>query len=405
MSEISLHTSIHSLLTATPAISSVFIKYGFTQFTDSFFVKKIGPFLKLETFLRYNNINAEDFIRECNDILKLQKNIDTADYSTISGSTLFALLPCGLKNPLDQAITSFMQQNNTPLFNYIVEGNVNHELSYYPYINSIDSVEELPEVIISSDLNSFYHHRFLNFLAKKDTFVNANTAMNPRFESIGYADPFNTFTMFSANPLVIVHAKNSSTVVDTPQSWEMLFNDCYHKSIAMRGDNDFFCSGVLVPLYKMFGIDNVLHLASNVCTGLHPSQMIKMIDSSVKDIPPLYIMPLFFAQKIKNIDRVEIIYPQEGALISPVQLLIKKSAADKTAFITDFLLGRELQQHCANNFFPSFHPEVTNCIPDTTPLYWVGWNFIYCNDIGQIKETLRIKFTEEFLRTGKRECV
>jgi len=404
VAEISLHTSIHSLLKETPAISSVFTKYGFSQFTDSVFVNKLGSFLKLGTFLRFNKIDIDAFIHECIEIHKNSPDNVSTGYCATSDLTLFALLPCGLKNPLDQAINTFAEKNQKKSFRYIVEGNLNHEFSYYPYINSIESVDELPEVIISSDLNSFYHHRFLNCLAKKDTFTNVNTAMNQRFESLGYADPLKTFTMFSANPLVIVHAKNSSHVVDTPESWEMLFNDCYHKSIAMRGDNDFFCSGVLVPLYKMYGIDNVIQLASNVCTGLHPAQMIKMIDSSVKDIPPLYIMPLFFAQKIKNKERIEIVFPMEGALVSPVQILVKKSAAENTAFITDFLLGLELQQHCANNFFPSFHPDVVNAMPDECKLYWIGWNFIYCNDIGQIKETLRTKFTAEFLRTGKREC-
>jgi ABC-type Fe3+ transport system substrate-binding protein len=393
------------MLITTPQLSSVFAKYGFPNFTNTEFIKSLGSFLRFGTFLRYNNIDTKIFLCECNDILKAQPQIDTSDGSTISESTLFALLPCGLKNPLDQAISSFLQQKQIPRFNYLVEGNLNNELSYYPYINSITSIDELPEVIISSDLNSFYHHRFLDCFADKDAFISLNTEMNQRFESVGYADPLKTFTMFSANPLVIVHAKNSSSIVDTPQSWKMLFNDCYHKSIVMRGDNYFFCSGVLVPLYKMYGLDNVLHLASNVCSGLHPSQMVKLIDSSVKDIPPLYIMPLFFAQKIKNKERIEIIFPDEGALISPVQILIKKSAAEKMASIIDFLLGKELQQHCANNFFPSIHPDVTNSLPEKNPLYWVGWDFIYCNDIGQIKETLRIKFTAEFLRTGKRACV
>jgi ABC-type Fe3+ transport system substrate-binding protein len=385
-------------------MSSVFAKYGFSNFTNPEFIKNLGSFFKLGTFLRYNNIDIEIFIHECNEVQKTLKNFDISDYSALSDSTLFALLPCGLKNPLDQAITDFLAQNQIPGFKYIVEGNLNHELSYYPYINSITSIDELPEAIISSDLNSFYHHRFLDCFADKDTFVSVDTPMNQLFTSVGYADPLKRFTMFSANPLVIVHAKNSSNVVDTPQTWKMLFSDCYRKSIVMRGDNDFFCSGVLVPLYKMFGFDAVLQLASNVCTGLHPSQMVKLIDSSVKDIPPLYIMPLFFAQKIKNKERVEIIFPEEGALISPVQILVKKSALEKMTPVTNFLLSKELQQHCANNFFPSFHPDVINRLPDNSPLYWIGWDYIYSNDIGQIKETLRIKFTSEFLRTGKREC-
>lgn len=404
VTEISLHTSIHSLLTEMPSLATVFVKYGFPQFTDSFFVNNLSSFLKLGTFLRYNNIDIDTFIHECKNIQTTGSNDMRTGYSATSDLTLFALLPCGLKNPLDSAINTFAEKHSAKGFRYSIEGNLNHEFSYYPYIESIETIGELPDVLVSSDFNSLYHHRFLDRFVNKDTFVSVNTVMNQRFEKIGFADPLKTFTMFSANPLVIVHAKNSSRIVDTPPSWEMLSDSRYHKSIVMRGDNDFFCSGVLLPLYRMYGLENILYLASNVCSGMHPSQMVKMIDSSAKDIPPLYIMPLFFAQKIKNKDRVEIIIPDEGALVSPVQILVKKSTAEKTSFITDFLLGKELQQHCANNFFPSFHPHVKNSIPDESKLYWVGWNFIYCNDIGQIKDKLRTTFTKEFLRTGKKAC-
>lgn len=172
----------------------------------------------------------------------------------------------------------------------------------------------------------------------------------------------------------------------------------------MRGQDDFFCSGVLVPFFKLFGIDSISKLGASVCAGMHPSQMVKLIDSPSREIPPFYIMPWFFAKKIKQTDRIEIIFPQEGAFISPVQLLVKKSKAEEQANITEFLMSLELQQHCADNNFPSTHSLVNDIIPPEKNIFWIGWDFIYNNDLEEIKKNIGEIFTAEYLKTGGSTC-
>jgi ABC-type Fe3+ transport system substrate-binding protein len=228
--------------------------------------------------------------------------------------------------------------------------------------------------------------------------------MNSRFTDARYADPLGYFTMFSANVLVVVHVKDTVNAAPAPAKWEDFLSPRYHKSIVIRGQDNFFCSGVLVPFFKLFGLDAISKLAASVCGGMHPSQMVKLIDSPSKDIPPFYIMPWFFAKKIKQTDRIKIVFPQEGAFISPVQLLVKKSKTESLTNISEFLMSQKLHQHCADNYFPSPHLHVNDIIPPGKNIFWIGWDFIYDNDLEEIKKSIGEIFTAQYLKTGGSAC-
>jgi ABC-type Fe3+ transport system substrate-binding protein len=221
---------------------------------------------------------------------------------------------------------------------------------------------------------------------------------------IGLADPRGHFSMFCANALVVVRVKDIRPELASPARWQDLLDDGYYKSIIMRGQEDFFCSGVLVPFFRLFGSAAIPQLATNVAGGLHPSQMVKMIDSRAEHCPPLFIMPWFFAQKIKARERIDILFPEEGAFISPVQLLVKTSKRQKLAQVIDFLMSRSLHQHCSDNFFPSPHPEVDSNLPEGKKLFWIGWDFIYRHDLEQVKREIGAAFTSAYQRSGGGRC-
>ena len=406
---IHIDLSVKECLDRFPETLPVFQGLGFHDFDNSAVRDKLGPFLKLRTLLKFKNIDPAVFLERCgrtteedfsSGLHSSAANIKTAK------PTLLALLPCGLKVSLDRALQTFAEQlaaSDIPLA-YLAEGNVNHELSYYPYIDSVDSVDELPDLILSSDINAFYHHRFLERFVLPGHFVSVNGPMHPRMTEIGFADPHRNFTMFCANALVVVHVKDVQPQLPPPVSWGDLLRPNYRKSIIMRGQGSFFCSAVLVPFFRLFGKESIPQLAANVCGGLHPAQMVKMIDAQATDTPPFFIMPWFFAQKIKATQRIEILFPAEGAFISPVQLLVKKKKRVELAQVIDFLMSPSLHQHCSNNLFPSPHAEVPDIVPAGKKLFWIGWEFIYANDLEQIKKTIGETFTAEYLRTGGAEC-
>lgn len=224
MGGITLDMEIKDIIEQYPETLPIFISFGFRNFEDPLILDKLGQFLKLNTLLRYSKIDPSTFMKRCCESIEdypLEGSINTQTDIISANPTLLALLPCGLKVSLDRAIQKFAEQsilNNKP-FSYLAEGNVNHELSYYPYIDSVESVDELPDLILSADLNAFFHHRFLNRFILTDNFTCVCNNMNSRMNSIEYADPSGYFTMFSANVLVIVHVKDTTNALPAPVSW------------------------------------------------------------------------------------------------------------------------------------------------------------------------------------------
>ncbi|MBM9616815.1 ABC transporter substrate-binding protein [Desulfobulbus rhabdoformis] len=404
MAPINLDLSVKECLDSYPQSLPVFQSFGFHDFDSPQVQEKLGPFLKLRTLLKFKNIDADTFLDRINTAVVTSESptpTTAADIHTAQ-PTLLALLPCGLKVSLNNALQSFAEElaaNKTPLA-YLAEGNVNHELSYYPYIDSVESVDELPDLILSSDINAFYHHRFVERFVEPGHFVSVNGPMAPHMQDVDFADPRGHYTMFCGNALVLVHVKDVRPELEAPKAWQDLLEEKYNKSIIMRGQEDFFCSGVLVPFYRLFGSEAIPKLAASVCDGMHPSQMVKMIDTRSDNCPPFFIMPWFFAHKIKAKERIDILFPEEGAFISPVQLLVKKEKREALSTVVDFLMSRSLHQHCSDNFFPSPHPEVVPNLPEGKKLFWIGWDFIYTNDLEQVKSEIGATFTKEYLRTG-----
>jgi len=400
--------SIHEILTAYPYLMGLFKENGLEKFEKPEILEKLGPLLKLKTPLSMMGINRDTFV----DLLNrsIERHEKGGDFTLSENPerqrdlTMLALLPCGMKMPFSRAFDAFAEEYDRTHSNslrYLLEGNVNHELSYYRYIDSIESMEELPDLIISSDINSFYHRPFRERFLEKKGFVSLHPGkLHPDFEKIGYEDPDGQFTMVSANLLTLVSIDDMLEGKPEIESWGDILGPEFQNSVVMRGQAEFFCNGVLLPFYALFGMDGVKNLARSVRTGVHPSEMVKMADSKKSDVAPLYIMPYFFARKIKDQARITIRIPREGAMVSPVQMLVKKDARERLRGITDFLCGPEFGQLCADAYFPSVNPQVRNATSHVERYYWLGWDFLKRNDVGKLKQDMEAVFMKEFRETG-----
>ncbi len=396
--------TVKEILSSYPFLMAIFRNHGLGKFEDKEVLEKLGSMLKLKTALNAKELNSEIFVDMLNTSIeensKLQSFSITSNPERQRELTLLALLPCGMKMPftrtLEKFIADYNKAGNSPI-HFLTEGNVNHEISYHEYIDSITDPDELPDVIVSSDINSFYHKSFLEKFAEKGVFVDVTSGpMNCVYEGLDYRDPKGYFTMLSSNLLVLVVIEELMGDLKIPEKWEDLLKEEYRDTLVMRGDGRFFCNGVLLPFYKMFGLEGVKKLSNSVCLGLHPAEMVKMIDSRKSDVPPMYVMPLFFSENIKHRDRIKIIAPEEGAIISPVQMLVKKEAAERVKPLTDFLTGEVMGETCANAFFPTTNAGVENYMKGIEKLMWLDWDFLYSDDVGKMKNEIAEVFMEKF---------
>ena len=86
--------------------------------------------------------------------------------------------------------------------------------------------------------------------------------------------------------------------------------------------------------------------------------MVKAAGSGREDTPAISVLPLFFANTISRRDQVSIIWPGDGALVSPVTMLVKADKCEELRELIAFLNGAEVAGICAGAAFPALHPEV-----------------------------------------------
>lgn len=386
--------SLQQVATMDPAIIEVFEKHGLGNYFKPETIAKIGKFMRLNTLLASKHIEKEQFISLLNQcLLDVQPNFDSVTMQMQENLHFSAMLPCGIRNPFKEYFDDYIL-NHSEMFkglNYLIEGNVNHELSYYPLLDTIENIDELPDVMMASDVNNFFHRPFMSKFIEKGVFETYSPYVpNPYLEKSGYADPSGNFTMYTANMLVIAVDKDRLGNRKMPETWADLMDPSFENEIVMRGEDNFFCNAVMLPFYKDGGFDAVKTLAKNIKSGMHPSEMVKLAGSGKPDAGCFYVMPYFFAKKIKK-KQVEIVWPKDGAIVSPVFMLVKKDKTEEHKPLLDALMSKDMATMLSGRFFPSIHPDVsTESFPEAVK--WLGWDFLRDNDIGKLKTDIRDVF-------------
>jgi len=357
------------------------------------FISGSGRFLTLRSILKLRGIDRDTFEASLNEKAKKSNNDELAKMQ--KKLNFLSLLPCGLRNPFKDAFSDFalIYKNEHPGFAWRIEGNVNHEISFYANLETDADPSDLPDILITSDLNSLYHNQFRDKFLGKGIFTNIMPSKgNSIYRDIEFQDPNGEFSMLTCNPLVMVADLTRMEEDEIPVRWGNLLHSRFENRVIMRGDNDFFCNAVLLPVYKDFGLKGIRKMARSIKRGLHPAQMAKLAGTGSREGAAIYIMPLFFANKIKKKEKVRIIWPVDGAIASPVQMLVKKEKIDEMSDVIEFITSNELAKVLSAVDAPPWNPDVPYKSPYAGKLKWVGWEFINDNDLGKVKARIREEF-------------
>ncbi|WP_320044052.1 ABC transporter substrate-binding protein [uncultured Desulfobacter sp.] len=387
---------IYEIIQRFPQTRAVFVANGLGTLVSDDAMRVLAPFLTLGTALKSRFINIEAFIKMLEGAIAKEPVIDSPGLASMEAQkdlSFLGLMPCGLKMPFSRAFSQFLNELQTQegfAIQSAVEGNVNQELSYYSYVDTIESKEELPDIIVSADFNVFLGHRFYNSFVAPGHFTGyGELTAGPNFSDTQILDPKNEYTILCVNPLVVIANLDKLETRELPRTWEDMLAPEWKKSLIIRGGDGFYCHAVLLPTFKEHGKKGLEALANNVLEGLHPAQMVNRIDSNGPGA--LYVMPAFFADRIRHQDRIKVIWPDDGALASPVILQVKPEKKEELKPVLDYLVGRQLAQILAGAGFPVPHADVAAEV-QSKPLKWLGWDFLRQNDL----PTLNIEIDKIF---------
>ncbi|UNC93273.1 ABC transporter substrate-binding protein [Candidatus Contubernalis alkaliaceticus] len=314
------------------------------------------------------------------------------------------LLPCALKVPFEEKINLFVEDSLKDIhFDYLVEANANKQLDYFDQISAIDDIEDLPDIFMAPGFNGFYYKAFMERFKNTGCFISINhKEINDDLASLSILDPHDDYTITCFNPTVMLVDRSFYVDLPVPESWQDLLEPEFAGKVAIRGHaNDDFCEGILLNIFKDYGMSGIQKFGRSFKVGLHPAQMVKMAGRKREDAPAVSAIPYSFAKLVMDSERVTskrvtIVWPKDGAIVNPVTTLVKKSSVSKLKAVLDFLAGADAGQIYGTARFPSLHPLVHNDLPQGAAFKWLGWDFILENDLEELIDELNIVFKASF---------
>lgn len=328
-----------------------------------------------------------------------EKLLQTEDTGKEMAPILLAMLPCPLKVPVEEDFLRRTEAGEWTAFDtsrIVFEGNAT-QTAFYEQVKDYGHEDELPDLVISPGISSFFHDDFRRRFVDRGVFADVTAGWeNDRFDGQDLTDPKGWYSVICVNPLVMVADHSRLGELPVPKAWADLLKPEYKRQVAMRGQKGSFCETTLLTLRHIYGLEAVERFGGAVQQGLHPAQMAKHAGSGNPEASPVLIMPYFYAKSIMKKEKVSIIWPEEGAIASPVFLLTKAAARERLKPLTDYLTGVEVSNLYENASFPALNPQVTSKLPDEARLLWMGWDLVWSGSIQKVKEETHDRFMAGF---------
>lgn len=258
---------------------------------------------------------------------------------------------------------------------------------------SIDNIENMPDVMVSPGLSDISNSKVLSRFISKGYYKRViDINENETFNDLNLKDPWGAFNPIAIYATIILVDKKKIGNLPVPKSWKDLLNPIYKDSIVIPGGHGEVSSLFPMHMYKEQGEEAFAKIDNNVCNVMHGSKIAKIAGSGNSECAPIYVTSWFFAKACANIKDIEIIWPEEGALVEPAVMIVKKDAAEKTERIVDFIKSEKVSKIFADNFFISTYKGIDNKLPGDAKFQWIGWDYVYNNPIEEFKEKVQSIF-------------
>jgi len=386
---------IYHITEKYPETIDVFVTNGFEQMGDEKMRKIMGKSISLEMALKSKNMNVQGFTQKLIEVI--EQNRQMVDYDLVhkrkgedGDIKIDGVLPCPVRVPLTDAFNTWLEEEGVKLgfkvdyelkaaaggIDWIKEG-----------IQKSESQEDLSDIFISAGFDLFFDKKFMGKFKQRGTFEDITDLdrLNEDFQNeyINLQDPRKEYTVIGVVPAVFLVNTEELKGRKIPSSWKDILESEFENSVSLPIEDFDLFNAILLTIYKEYGEEGIKRLGKSLLKAMHPSEMVK---SHMKaERPAITIMPYFFTKMIKRGGPMLAVWPEDGAIISPIFLLSKKSKKDMLKPFVDFFASKEVGEILSQNGrFPSTNPAVDNRIPKDNKYMWIGWDFIQGNDIGSL---------------------
>ena len=390
--------TIRELLDRHPETLDVLVANGFENLKDPKVLAGVGGFLKLERAAQTKNYDLDNFLSLLQQkVAEQYQQVDVTMKQTQKKDgeiTISGLLPCPVRLPLLEGFDRFVEQytrSTGTSVSYKFEAASLGSAWMDEHIQSVTSVDQLPDIFVSAGFETFFDPRTIGRYKTEGLFIDLTSGpINKDFDGLDLKDPKGHYSLISVVPSAFMVNHDELGDLPVPRSWADLLTPAFEQKVALPvGDFDLF-NAILLTIHKTYGDEGVKKLGRCMLKSMHPAQMIKNAQRVAEEKPPVTIIPYFFSRMAGMVKSLEVVWPADGAIISPIFMLTKAHKQEQLQPIADFLFSREMGEILTEKgLFPSLNPAVSNVLPAEHPWQWVGWNYLYSHDIAeQIRYTM-----------------
>lgn len=402
----SLNDTLYQIVEKYPETLEFFIANGFEQLKNKQMFESMAKNIKLNMALKIKKINPELFEEKL--VAFLQKDSETdisleGKKENATGDILIeGVLPCPIRIPLLEGIKKWAETRNKEVdykIDYELQS-ANLGLDWVVDKVKTGNPDKVSDILLSAGFELFFDKELMGQFMEKGIFETYLNDMNKDFcnEEIDLRDPKKQYAIMGVVPAVFLINKTVLGDRKPPEVWEDILSEELEDSVALpMNDLDLF-NALIINIYKDYGSEGIQKLARSYKKNLHPAQMVKAKGRS-GDAPAVSIIPYFFTQMLMGATDLEAVWPKDGALLSPIFMITKKSKKDKIQPFIDFFMSEEIGTlFSANGKFPSTNPNVDNHLKEDQKFKWIGWDFIHSNDVGGLVRKCEDEFNEAIMK-------
>lgn len=387
--------SLYSVTEEIEGALALLVSLGFSNLRDEKQRELFGKVITISDALKTKGISLDAFTEMLGE-----HGIEEEQNHSMKVK-MAGVLPCPVRVPLLESFEEWLSEREFPFhLEYDLKA-ASMGIGWLSESLENKSGEDLPDLFISAGFDMFFdksrfgRFREENFFEDLTSFSHLHRDFDQ--EDIRLKDPRKQYSMIGVVPAVFLVNTKELGNRKVPRSWDDILSDEFKNSISLPvSDFDLF-NAILLNIYKSHGEAGIAQLGRNMQKSMHPAEMVKS-HMKLMERPSVTIMPYFFTKMVKDGGPMVAVWPEDGAIISPIFLLTKKERKKELQPIVDYLLSKEVGELLSHNGrFPSVNPEVDNRISEENRYRWIGWEFIEKYDL-----TLLIRRCEEIFHRAMR---
>lgn len=386
---------VYDIVEKYPETLDVFVANGFTQLANEKMRKLMGKTISLEMALKSKKVNMDVFVGKLIDAIEeksqsIDESLRETGEKEDTDLRIDGVLPCPVRLPLLEAFKEWMEEEGSKL-DYTVDYELKAAAGGVDWlkeqIEKVEGEDGLSDLFISAGFDLFFDKKLMGRFKDQGSFQDLMNfeRLNEDFQNeyMDLRDPKKEYTIIGVVPAVFL--VNTEEIGDRPipRSWADILKPEFENAVSLPVEDFDLFNAMLLTLYREYGEEGIRKLGKSMLKSMHPAEMVKSHMKTTR--PAVTIMPYFFTKMTKRGGPMLAVWPEDGAIISPIFLLAKKSKREKLQPFVDLFTSKEIGEILSHNGrFPSTNPEVDNQVPEDQKYLWLGWDFIQDNDIGSL---------------------